>query len=53
MRHVNESKIAFGDLGCYAGPPIERCPTQERLIENAQRGSERLLNALRRTGVRP
>lgn len=37
----------------YDGPAIDRCPTQESLLENAIVGSAQLLKALNRAGVRP
>jgi hypothetical protein len=37
----------------FSGPAIHRCPTQERLVENAQVGSAKLKLALDLTGLRP
>ena len=37
----------------FDGPPIYRCPTQERLIEDARIGSFRLKLALDNAGLRP
>lgn len=53
MRHTIECKIALGNLGCYEGPPIRQCPIGEKLASNARIGSQKLLNAIRKAGVRP
>ena len=37
----------------YDGPPIERCPTFAAMIEDAIVGSQKLLRAQLRAGVRP
>ena len=37
----------------FSGPPIHRCPTQERLLEDARIGSARLKLALDMKGLRP
>lgn len=46
-------KIAAGDLGCYAGPPIGACETFDRYKLNAISGSERLAKAIKYAGLRP
>lgn len=38
-------------LGYLDGPPINRCPTRERQIRNAQAGSAALLSALKFAGL--
>lgn len=40
-------------LGRLDGPAIERCPAQDALLEDAIIGSQKLLRALERAGVRP
>lgn len=51
LSHKLESKIALGDLGCYAGPPIGACRDELRLRNNAIWASARLRDAILRAGL--
>lgn len=37
----------------FDGPPIEKCPAYSALVEDAIIGSQKLLHAQMRAGVRP
>lgn len=53
MSRVNVCKIATGNLGIYDGPPIKECREGENLKSSAVYGSQALLRAIERAGLRP